>query len=119
MAKKIMSVALCLVFAFGAIAPASASNGKPASSWQWWDRITNTLIVLVGGPGTKEVHHGPAEDYDGSATDPAAPTQAYTRKQSLLNDIKTYDAQGLDELAAKARAELDALPHELLGVPLQ
>lgn len=58
---------------------------KPASTWQVFNPETGMLTVYKGEDAESGIYfHGLPEDYDGTATEPAAPTSEYLKKQAEL-----------------------------------
>jgi hypothetical protein len=54
---------------------------KPKTTWQVYDPIEDKLTVHVSDDPTSEIYfEGKPEDYDGSATEPAAPTSQFLEK---------------------------------------
>lgn len=57
---------------------------KPTETFQTFNGQENLLTVHVSNDPESEIYYqGPPEDYDGTATEPPAPTQAYIEKHPV------------------------------------
>jgi hypothetical protein len=60
---------------------------KPESTFQTFEVETNTLTVYNGADETTGIYFkGIPEDYDGTATEPAAPTAEYEAKHAEVKE---------------------------------
>lgn len=67
----------------------SEATTKPATTWQTFNPETGMLTVYKGADELSGIHfHGAPEDYNGDATEPAAPTSEYLKKQAELETEK-------------------------------
>lgn len=101
---KIGLIAFGVVGLMGLASPALA---KPASSWQIYYSGTDRLVVYDTNyldKTSKVVFQGYAEDYNGQATSPAAPTSEYLQKQSDTHRAFTLRDAGKTEEADKIMA---------------
>lgn len=73
------------------------------STWQTWDG--EMLTVYTGGEGSAVYYQGASEDYDGTATNPVAPTPEYTEKRSDLKRADILEQQGQSGEAQQLRAK--------------
>lgn len=57
-------------------------NMKPTTTFQIFNQATGMLSVFKGDDVDSGLYfHGLPENYDGTATEPAAPTSEYLKKQ--------------------------------------
>lgn len=104
--------ALLLVAAVGITAvPASAAplnpSDKPESTWQVYVPALNWLTVYYTKyfvSESAEKWEGKVWQYDGHATDPAAPTSEYRQYQSDMREADALENAGNIEGAAAIRA---------------
>ena len=97
---KMSVVAIVAMFAFVAM-PAMAAT----STYQVYSQTEDKLIVYSGDTAdTAVVFTGRAEDYDGSAVSPQAPTSKYKEKQEAISTISSLERQGKTDEANKIKA---------------
>lgn len=106
-----IAFALTLFVAFGAaVAPASAAplnpGEKPVSTWQVYNPLLQWLQVYSTEfyDATALYFEGKVWQYDGSATEPAAPTSEYRRYQSDMREAQRLENDGRTEEADEIRA---------------
>jgi len=66
---------------------------KPTSTFQSFNPETGMLTVYKGADDQSGIHfHGLPENYNGDATEPAAPTSEYLKKQEEAEAAKEAEA---------------------------
>ena len=96
---KILSM-IIVSASFLLLAGTVSASTLPASTWQVYNGTTGVLVVHeTASRYSPVVFTGYAEDYDGFATSPVAPTTAYAEKQTDMARVRELNGFGLEERA--------------------
>ncbi len=102
---KMFVVATIMMFAFVAMPAMAAETEKPKATYQTYEMLTGILTVLIGNINSAVHFVGLAEDYDGTAVSPQAPTSQWFEKQAAISAIADLERNGKTDEAQKLKVK--------------